>query len=146
MVPTLDALQVASPLFQALVPVPAVGLGICSTCRSSAPKESAQCRECVNASAVLGPLPDVLPVSMCVALSTFHKYLRAYKDGDTVEIRRRARLRLSATLTLFIREHASCIGEFDVVTAIPSHHARTAVADLIGRFWEREICTYPCSK
>ncbi len=119
--------------------MPAAGqLGICPVCHSSRNDDFATCYPCAQA-AYLDP-PAVLPVTMSVAGRAVHHHLRMYKDSPDDATRERLGTRLAALLSLFMEKHADCIGEWDVVTCVPSP-ARVALAPVVAklkRFYQRD--------
>ncbi len=116
----MDPRPVIAPLVPSLLPVPAEQTGICECCRGPAKSGFSTCFQCDQAEGSCGILPNVLPISMAVSGEQLHHVLRSYKDGVTAQERNRSTLQLAALLAVFLGEHASCIGPFDVVTGVPS--------------------------
>lgn len=123
--------EILRPLRPSLVPVPAAAqMGICPICHSSRRDEYPTCSPCSNA-AVLDP-PEILPITMSIAGETVHHHLRMYKDALDAQTRARLTKRLAALLSVFMDNHSKCVGEWDVVTAVPSP-ARVAMAPVIAK-------------
>jgi orotate phosphoribosyltransferase len=64
-----------------------------------------------------------------------------YKDSPDAQTRERLAMRLAALLSLFMEKHAACVGEWDVVTCVPSS-ARVALLPVVAklkRFDQREL-------
>ena len=135
-----DREQILLPLRPALVPVPASQqLGICRVCHSSCGDGFDRCYPCAQA-AHLDP-PEIIPVTMSVAGGAVHHHLRMYKDSSDAQTRERLAMRLAALLSLFMEKHAACVGEWDVVTCVPSP-ARVALAPVVAklkRFYQRDV-------
>lgn len=123
--------EILRPLRPSLVPVPAAAqIGICPICHSSRRDEYPTCSPCSKAS-LLDP-PEILPVTMSVAGGTVHRHLRMYKDAPDAQTRERLTMRLGALLSVFMDKHASCVGDWDVATCVPSP-ARAAMAPVIAK-------------
>lgn len=123
--------EILLPLLPSLVPVPAAGqLGICPICHSSRPDDLERCHPCDRA-AHLDP-PPILPITMSVHFGPIHHHLRKYKDALDAETRERITTRLAALLSVFMERHAECIGDWDVVTCVPSAK-RVAMAPVIAK-------------
>ena len=119
------------PLRPSLVPVPAAGqMGICPVCHSSCPEEYTTCYPCRQASH-LDP-PSILPISMSIDREAVHRHLRMYKDAPDELTRSRMSVRLAALLSVFMENHAGCVGEWDVATCVPSVQ-RTAMESVLAR-------------
>jgi predicted amidophosphoribosyltransferase len=114
-----DARSVMSALLGALVPVPAVPqVGVCAICHSSVKSAYQRCWQCSLASS-LEP-PEVLSITMEPRGELIHNHLRGYKDDADPAVRLRKSYRLAALLSVFISNHSGCIGEWDLVTCVPS--------------------------
>lgn len=123
--------EILLPLRPALVPVPASGqIGICPICHSSCPAEYSTCYPCMQASQ-LDP-PSILPISMSIDRGPVHRHLRMYKDAPDELTRDRLALRLAALLSVFLENHSACVGDWDVVTCVPSQH-RVAMASVVAK-------------
>lgn len=78
---------------------------------------------------------------MSIAGGAVHHHLRMYKDSSDAQTRERLTIRLAALLSLFMEKHAACVGEWDVVTSVPSAQ-RIALAPILAklkRFDQREV-------
>jgi hypothetical protein len=123
--------EVLLPLRPALVPVPANGqIGICAICHSNCPAEFSTCYPCRQAS-TLDP-PSILPISMSISHGLVHHHLRMYKDAPDELTRGRLVLRLAALLSVFMENHGACVGEWDMVTCVPSER-RVAMASVVAK-------------
>lgn len=101
----------------ALVPVPAVQLGVCRSCRSAVKGAYDRCYPCLQ------NLPsdlEITPILMEEEGELAHRHLRGYKSHPQEDTRRILRTRLAATLSLYLRHHRSCLGQFDMVATVPS--------------------------
>ena len=107
----------------------AAQVGVCEVCHSSSDGQ-ARCRQCADATTGFGVLPDVLPIALMTVESPLYEALRGYKSRAPESVRKRHRLTAAALLATFKRAHATCIGDFDSVAAIPSQ-TRVAVHELI---------------
>lgn len=134
--------EILRPLRPSLVPVPApTQLGICPICHSSWPDEYLTCYPCSQA-VYLNP-PPILPITMSVAGGTVHRHLRMYKDAPDAGTRERLTMRLAALLSLFMEKHATCVGDWDIVTCVPSA-TRVAMAPVVAKlrlFLDRDAHT-----
>lgn len=135
-----DREEILRPLRPGLVPVPAPGqLGICPVCHSSRDSAFSTCYPCAQAGH-LDP-PSILPVTMSIARGAVHHHLRMYKDSPDARTRERLTMRLAALLSLFMEKHADCVGEWDLVTCVPSPSrvAMTPVVAKLNRFYQRDV-------
>lgn len=113
-----------------LVPVPGVPQqGICPNCHTGKSDPYSLCHSCNSAGSLAVP---VVPIAMSVNGGLLHNYLFRYKRDGNSEVRERSTLSLAASLSLFIANHRSCIGEWDVVTTVPSQKG-VAVEPIIRR-------------
>ena len=124
-----DPRPYVAKLIPSLLPVPAAQFGVCEVCRSSSDGQL-RCRQCADATTQFGTLPEVLPIALMTAESPLYEALRGYKSRAPESVRKRHRPTAAALLATFTRDHATCIGGFDSVTAIPSQ-TRVAVHELI---------------
>lgn len=135
-----DREQILLPLRPALVPVPASPqLGICRVCHSSCREDFDCCFPCSQA-AYLDP-PEILPITMSIAGGAVHHHLRMYKDSPDPQTRERLTMRLAALLSVFMEKHGVCVGEWDMVTCVPSA-ARVALAPIVAKlrlFYQRDV-------
>lgn len=115
----VDAYEAVDRLRGGLIPVPATPqLGVCDFCRNGAGEGYTRCYQC-NKSRQLEP-PNVLPITMEVLGSLIHDHLRNYKDSNNELVRQWMGSRLAALLALFLDRHRSCVGDWDLVTCVPS--------------------------
>lgn len=130
-----SARELILPLRSALVPVPAQPLDrVCAICHSSVKTGFSRCLPCSEAAAA--DPPEILPITLSVHGELIHTHLRNYKDSHTAGVRSRMSLRLAALLATFMANHASCVGEWDYATCVPSatRVALRAVVDRIRLF------------
>jgi predicted amidophosphoribosyltransferase len=114
-----DARSVMSALLGALVPVPSVPqVGVCDLCHSSVDPAYQRCWQC-NLATSLDP-PEVLSITMEPRGELIHNHLRGYKDDADAAVRGRKGYRLAALLSVFLANHSGCVGEWDLVTCVPS--------------------------
>ena len=100
-----------------LVPVPGVPqTGICSRCRSAVKDDFTYCFPCRD----LRHLDGLTPISMSIHNMQLHTALRRYKDGANEDARTMFSWRLAALVSTFLEGHGSCLGAWDVATAVPS--------------------------
>ncbi len=141
--------DLAAPLFGSLVAVPSTDLGACETCHSGTKPGYAHCYPCHAGEQLLWQrgVPTVLPISLSLEGSQLHFALRRYKGrrptsnaeatavGDP-RVTGVFALQLAGLIETFMRSHAACVGEYDLVTCIPSEHrvAFEAVARRLQRF------------
>ncbi len=113
-----------------LRPVPGVPQhGICPNCHNGKPDSYTLCHSCNSAGSLIIP---VVPIAMSVHGGLLHSYLSSYKRDSDRQVRDRSTLKLAALLSLFIKNHRSCIGEWDVVTTVPSKRG-AAVEPIVRR-------------
>ena len=128
---TLDAWTVVELFASVLIPIPSPQERVCAVCKSSVGPGYRQCYRCHEAAQVLGPLPDVLPISWSPHMEQLHTMLHNYKRGGPTE-RPPNTLKLAALLSVFLSSRRSCIGEYDVLTCVPSPE-RVAPKAIIDR-------------
>lgn len=127
----VDAYEAVDRLRGGLIPVPATPqLGVCGRCHNAAGEGYSWCYQC-NKARQFEP-PDVLPITMEVLGSLIHDHLRSYKDTQSEFVRQWMGSRLAALLALFFDRHRSCVGEWDLVTCVPSVK-RVALAPIVSR-------------
>ena len=113
-----------------LVPVPGVPQqGICPNCHTGKSDSYSLCHSCHSAGSLAVP---IVPIAMSEHGSLLHNYLSSYKRDSNSQVRERSTLKLAALLSLFIANHRSCIGDWDVVTTVPSQRG-AAVEPIIRR-------------
>lgn len=124
--------ELVQPLRPGLVPVPAWPQdGVCRICRSGCEPQYRQCYPCLEAERSVGA-PEVLPIAMSIDQELLHHHLRGYKDSRSGRTRDQMALRLAGLVSMFLRHHRTCIGEFDSVTAVPSSQ-RLALQPVLRR-------------
>ena len=127
----VSAYEAMEPLIGGLVRVPATPqIGICNVCHSSVDDRWDRCYAC-NAAKRLQP-PEVIPITMEVGGGLIHDHLRQYKDSRTEAVRARMGMRLAGLVAIFFANHGACVGEWDVVTCVPSP-ARNAPEAIVRR-------------
>ena len=127
----ISARDAMTPLLEGLVPVPAVPqVGVCRLCHSSVDESFTVCSPCNSARSI--GAQEVLPITMEIRAGLVHDHLRNYKDGPSQLVRDRFGLRLAGLLASFTTIHHKCIGDWDLVTCVPSV-SRTALASVVTR-------------
>jgi len=114
-----------------LLPVPGVPqTGVCARCRSAVPDEYTHCYPCLEHQAIDG----LLPISMSIHNELLHTALWRYKNGPNPDTRTMFSLRLAALLSTFLEQHGSCLGHWDLATAMPSAErcAPKAICDYVA--------------
>lgn len=136
-----EARRIAAPLLAAVHRVPGREFRSCEICHSSKDDAFDRCYRCNEGFRLLrGNAPLILPITMSLERGQIHHALREYKDGWDGVIRERFALQIAGLVELFAAQHTACIGEFDVVTCIPSRKQRTALETVVmklGRFRDR---------
>lgn len=136
-----EARRIAAPLLAAVHRVPGREFRSCEICHSSKDDAFDRCYRCNEGFRLLnGNVPRILPITMSLERGQMHHALRDYKDGWDQTIRERFSWQIAGLVELFAAQHTECLGEFDVVTCIPSRKQRTAfeaVVTRLGRFRER---------
>ncbi len=90
---------------------------MCRSCRSVVTGSYDRCYPCEQ------NLPsdlEVTPILMEEEGELAHRHLRGYKSHQDRDTRLILRTRLAATLSLYLRHHRRCLGEFDMVATVPS--------------------------
>lgn len=118
------------PYLETFVPVLPAQPGVCDVCHSAPNPGFLRCKSCATTvSQVTRPVTRVVPISLCVAYSQLHDLLRKYKDASVV-LQDRLRPRAAALLGRFLQEHRHCLGEWDVLTTVPSGSGREGLHPL----------------
>lgn len=79
---------------------------------------------------------EVVPISMAVEGGQLVHVLGNYKNSKNPAVRKQFTTELACVLATFLAEHLRCLGEFDIVTMVPSTRKRQDVhplADILGR-------------
>lgn len=77
---------------------------------------------------------DVVPISIAEKDRQLARVLFQYKNNRSDEVRRKFTNELACVLAAFLAGHQACLGEFDLVTVVPSSQGRTPpFVDLLGR-------------
>ncbi len=79
---------------------------------------------------------EVVPISMAVEGKQLVHVLGNYKNSRIPAVRRQFTYELAAVLATFLAGHLSCLGEFDIVTIVPSTRQREGghpLADILGQ-------------
>lgn len=133
--------EVSAPLARLCVPVPPIQPGVCRICHAWPRPGFATCLSCSRVTGQLRhPCTTVVPVSLSIVPGPLHTCLRAYKDGDSSLVRRRASVKVVALLARFLHDHRDCLecraaSRWDVVTVVPSSTGRPGrhpLEDAIG--------------
>lgn len=120
-----------------LVPPPTPGANVCLVCHRST-DGFPRCWQCnQHLRALDTELADVVtPISMAVKDGQLVHVLRNYKNSKKAEVRKRFTNELAGVLATFLAGHRGCLGEFDLVTIVPSTRKREnghPLADILGR-------------
>jgi predicted amidophosphoribosyltransferase len=87
-------------------------------------------------SAGAGLADEVVPISLAPGNGQLAHVLRNYKNSPSSAVRKQFTNELAYVLATFLARHRQCLGEFDVVTVVPSTKRRKAghpVVDILGR-------------
>lgn len=115
-----------------LVPPPGRGPNVCVTCFR--PTDGyVRCSQCNGHFRAFGAeLADsVVIISMAGKGGQLAHVLAKYKYGERPEMRKQFTDELAYVLATFLAKHRQCLGEFDVVTVVPSTRQRTTTHPLI---------------
>jgi predicted amidophosphoribosyltransferase len=118
-----------------LLPPPARGPNVCVTCRRGTDGFT-RCWQCNRHHREFGTgLADlVVPISMGEKDKQLTRVLFQYKNSTSDDVRRKLTNELAYVLAAFLATHQTCLGEFDLVTVVPSSRGRTPpFADVLGR-------------
>lgn len=74
---------------------------------------------------------DVVIISMAGRSGQLAHVLAKYKNGERQEMRRQFTDELAYVLATFLARHRGCLGEFDVVTVVPSTRQRRTTHPLV---------------
>ncbi len=123
--------QVTARYSNFLLPIPSLGDGICSTCRTSVLPGWRNCSQCNNhRSAVSETAHVVAPIALSVKGEQWAYELSAYKNSPRKSVRNELGVRLGAVLWRWLEGHEECleqaagVDEFSLVTSIPSTSGR----------------------
>jgi len=115
-----------------LVAPPARGPNVCLTCFR--PTDGyARCSQCNSHFREFGAdLSDaIVIISMAGKGGQLAHVLAKYKYGERPEMRKQFTDELACVLATFLAKHGQCIGEFDVVAAVPGTKQRATTHPLI---------------
>jgi predicted amidophosphoribosyltransferase len=115
-----------------LVPPPARGANVCVTCFR--PTDGyLRCSQCNSHFREFGAelADDVVFISMASRGGQLAHVLAKYKYGERPEMRKQFTDELAYVLATFLAKHRQCLGEFDVVTVVPSTRQRTTTHPLV---------------
>lgn len=118
-----------------LVPPPAHGPNVCVTCRRGTDGFT-RCWQCNRHHREFGAelADEIVPISMAVKDKQLTRVLSQYKNSKSNEVRRTFTNELACVLATFLARHQNCMGEFDLVTVVPSSQGRTTpLVDVLGR-------------
>jgi predicted amidophosphoribosyltransferase len=135
--------ELTDPFISTYTFVPPAGAGVCEICHGPVELGYSACFNCYQTrSQVRRPTDRVVPISLCENLSHFHYVMRMYKDGRNEEVRGPYRQRIAATLARFLKNHRVCLGDWDLLTTIPSgkgrqgEHPLVQAMRLVESLWE----------
>ncbi|MFD9702710.1 ComF family protein [Lentzea sp. NPDC059081] len=118
-----------------LVPPPARGSNVCVTCRRGT-GDFTRCWQCNRHRQEFGAelADEVVMISMAEKDKQLMRVLSQYKNNKSDEVRRQFTNELASVLATFLAKHSDCLGEFDLVTVVPSSQGRTPpLVDVLGR-------------
>ena len=108
---------------------------MCTTCRRTT-NGFERCLQCNRQLQAFGQelADDLVPISLAFKGTQLAHVLWNYKNSDRDDVRRRFTDELLTVLANFLRQHADCLGDLDVVTVVPSSQGRTSpLVDVLGR-------------
>jgi predicted amidophosphoribosyltransferase len=108
---------------------------VCATCRRTT-EGFERCLQCNRHFQVFGQelADEVVPISLAFKGKQLAHVLWQYKNSGSEAVRRRFTDELLTVLANFLRQHAACLGDFDLVTIVPSSQGRTSpLVDVLGR-------------
>jgi predicted amidophosphoribosyltransferase len=122
--------DLTDPYVDTFTPVPPAAEGVCNVCHGAPNPGWATCWSCDRTVGQVSlPIIRIAPITLYEPMGQMHHVLRKYKDGPP-ELQRRFKPRVAALLGRFLQHHASCIGEWDVLTTVPSSKGRTGTHPL----------------
>jgi predicted amidophosphoribosyltransferase len=129
--------RISESYLNILVPPPARGPDVCEVCRR-ATEGFRRCWQCNQHFQSYGTelADEVLPISMAVEGSQLVHVLGNYKNSKVPGVRKQFTNELAGVLATFLAGHRSCLGEFDLVTVVPSTRQRAdghPLIDILGR-------------
>lgn len=145
--------ELTAPYGNYLIPVRAVGPGVCSICRTSVLANYPRCWQCNEALRRLPATADsVAFISLAVKGEQLAYELSGYKNSRNQTVRNRMTIGLAAVLWRWLASHEGCLAAasgtdtFDVVSVVPTTRARAGVhplhhmvSQLIGPTQERFV-------
>jgi predicted amidophosphoribosyltransferase len=146
--PTLR--EIAEPIRAIFTTVLPIGDGICNVCHGAPSPGYSICYSCRETTAqVTRPLHLVVPISLSRMREQLHHVLWSYKNVTVLDLRRRFRAQVAATVGVFLSQHGDCIRgvagrEWDAITVVPSSGDRSGTHPLIEtlrmiRHWDQEL-------
>ena len=142
--------RISESYLNILVPPPARGPDVCDVCRR-ATEGFRRCWQCNQHFQSHGAelADEVLPISMAVEGSQLVHVLGNYKNSKVPGVRKQFTNELAGVLATFLARHRRCLGEFDLVTVVPSTRQRAGghpLVDILGRRLSSPALTSPkCS-
>jgi hypothetical protein len=134
-VPTVG--ELTAPYGNYLIPVRAIGPGVCSVCRTAVLGGYPRCWQCNEAIRRLSATADAVGViALAVKGEQLAFELSSYKNSKSPVARERMTLGLAAVLWRWLASHERCIAaaagthSFDIVTVVPSTKGRTGLHPL----------------
>lgn len=94
----------------------------CDVCHGFRDDGGAICSSCrLTTRQVTNPIMTVVPIATTAWDTQLHTILRRYKSDYTRHPDRQLmRIRLAAAVTWFLRQHRTCIGEWNAIAVVPS--------------------------
>lgn len=144
----VTAQEVAAPLANYCVPVPAQAPGVCRICHGCPNPGYPTCWSCSEVvSQIAYPCKTVIPVSLYRIPSQLHTMLKYYKSQRHPH-RNDFSVALIAVLASFLRIHGPCIEQaggspWDIITTVPSsrirpgEHPLTVALRKVPSLWSR---------
>ncbi|MDT7783979.1 MAG: hypothetical protein QOF58_2398 [Pseudonocardiales bacterium] len=108
---------------------------MCVTCRRTT-NGFTRCWQCNQHFTEFGAelADEVVPVSLAEKDKQLARVLSQYKNSKFAEVRRHLTNELAYVLATFLARHEDCLGEFDLVTVLPSSQGRKPpLTDVVGR-------------
>ncbi|MFJ5987879.1 ComF family protein [Lentzea sp. NPDC092896] len=129
--------RISESYLNILVPPPARGPNVCGVCRRTTDGYP-RCWQCNQHFQSHGAelADEVVPISMAVDDGQLVHVLGNYKNNRFPGVRKQFTNELAGVLATFLAGHRRCLGEFDVVTVVPSTRQRAdghPLVDILGR-------------
>lgn len=129
----------AGGLLGALLRVRPPGPGTCQICCSATQSGRATCWNCHTLRSQLSRLTEVLPISLTTKDHQLYDRLKTYKSPAPG----RARRELAGLLGLFLDQHRPCVGDFDLITWVPSTSGRHPEGHPLGAVISAVVALQP---